>query len=132
MGMNSSQCQSAVADGAIGASCFVERDPNGTNLQRVIQGTANCRSLGIGPPYSVADGQELPYAYSGLEWLTMGGSGKAGDRIKSDSSGHGVVIGNGGSTPQNVGAFATEDFSSGDVILVQIENYTVQPGDYLS
>ena len=133
MGMNSDKLQSAIAHGAIGAFCFVERDPNGTSLLRVNQGTVNGRSIGIGPSYSTLDAGQIVYAYSGLEYLMIGSGGcKAGDRLKSDTNGNGVVVATGGSTIQNVGGYATQDANSGDVILVQIENYVESAADYLS
>jgi hypothetical protein len=133
MGMNSSQVQNAVANGAIGAFRFVERDPGSLTKQRVNQGTANGRVVGVGPSYATTTGTALPYAYSGLEWLIIGVGGcTAGDRLKSDSTGQGVAISTGGTTVQNVGALATADAVAGDIILVQVEIYTVAAGDYLS
>ena len=131
--MNSSQVLTAIANGAVGVSCFVERDPNGQHLLRVNQGTLNGRTIGIGPPYTTASGVSLMYAVSGFEYLTIGSGGcKAGDRLQSDANGNGITPPLGGTKIINVGGFATEDAISGDVILVQVENYTESPGDYLS
>lgn len=133
MGTNSSSRQTAIANGAIASFRFVERDPGSNLLQRVQQGTANGRVVGIAPSYATTTGVAIDYAYAGLDYLIIGSGGcVAGDRLKSDSTGQGVVVANSGSTPQNVGAFATCNASAGDTVLVQIELYTEATGDYLS
>lgn len=121
-----------IATTAIAAAVFVERDPNGGAKRRIQQGTANGRVIGIGPEYSAAALESVPYRVSGYSKLTMGGTVTAGDRLKSDANGKGVGLAVGGTVPQNIGALAVEDGVSGDVKDVQIEIYTEQPGDYLS
>lgn len=133
MSNNSNSRQTGIAVGAISAFAFVERDVAIGTDNQVKNATANGRTIGIGPNYATATGAAVDYAYSGLEWLQIGSGGcTIGDRLKSDATGFGVTVQNGGTVPQNVGALATKTANSGDRILCQIENYTEQPGDYLS
>lgn len=121
-----------IALAAIAAAVFVQRDAGGGTLRRLITGTANCRSVGVGPEYATAAGSSLPYQTNGYAKLTYGGTVVAGDRLKSDATGFGVVLAVGGTVPQNVGALAVVNGSANDVVDVQVEIYTEQPGDYLS
>lgn len=128
---------SGIANGTINAYRFVQADSGAlgqvSQSMLLAQGTANCRTIGIGPDYSTSNGQALPYSPTGYRsQLTLGATVNAGDRLKSDANGQGVPLANGGVTQQNVGAIALQSGNSGDIIYVMVETYDTTPGDYLS
>ena len=120
-----------IAGGNIPASHFVKPDL-GTDFS-VVVADANAKIQGISQvgsreapipsvttPYAAADGEQLRIHGDGeVCLLVLGGTVAAFDDLKSDASGHGVVI-TGGTTTQEIGAVALQAGVSGDHILVQV------------
>jgi len=131
---NNAQAINGVANGAISAFRFVRFDDGDSAAvaRSVKQAGANQRVVGVGPEYDVATGEGLHYYASGIAQVMLGGSVTQGDAVKSDANGKAVILAVGGVTPQHVAGIAKNTGVSGDIITVQIEIYTVQPGDYLS
>lgn len=59
--------------------------------------------------------------------LELGGSVSRGGRIKSDTDGKGVAIATTGTTIQQIGAYALETGTSGQLIRVMVLNYSERP-----
>ena len=69
--------------------------------------------------YAAQSGEPIQmYGPGAVCLLTLGGSVSAGNLLKSDNDGAGVVIG--GSGAEKVGAVALQDGTSGQKILVQV------------
>lgn len=101
----------------------------------LVEADANERCIGITrqdekfPPlndlvstnYHAQDGDEVRlYGLGDICLLQYGGTVTAGDYLKSDADGQGVVIAASGTTPQYVGAIALQGGASGERRLVQI------------
>ncbi len=129
---NNQQISQRKATGAIAASVIVSEDI--ANDGCAIQATANYgRVLGLSPVYSTATGAMIPITTAGVGQLTLGGTVAAGDYLKSDANGAGVVIATGGTAPQHVVGVAVRSGVSGDVIPVQVNPELMTAGqDYLS
>jgi hypothetical protein len=122
---------SYVSGGNISPSRFVKFDL-GTDFS-MIQATANATIWGISMEgsreapipsvstvYAAQDGETLQiYGETETCLLELGGTVAAGDKLKSDGDGKGVVI-TAGTTTQQVGAVALQSGASGEKILVQV------------
>lgn len=118
------------AGGNIYPARFVKRDTS--NDQTVLQCTANAQSCGItvdataaaptpgASGYAAVDGGQVRlYTPGEATYLELAGTVAAGDKLKSDSNGCGVVVGAyDKDTPQYVGAIAAQAGVSGDKIKV--------------
>ena len=114
------------ASGDINPSRFVSISGNST----VSQSTANEAIIGISPPGAkaapISGASTLAAEFTdsigitivgGRQLLMYGGTVVAGDRLKSDANGKGVAMATTG-IQQNVGAYAIEGGSSGDIRMV--------------
>lgn len=118
-----------VAGGNISPSRFVTQS---TTDWKVTQSGAGSKVLGVSQvgtnfapipevssPYAAIAGQQLSVFEDGEECLLeLGGSVTAGDELKSDASGKGVVLA--GSGAENIGALALQSGSSGELIKVRV------------
>jgi hypothetical protein len=120
------------ANGAISAFRIVCEDTSADG--KGIQATANRgRIIGIGPNYDVADGVMFQFSGAGTAQLLLGGSVTAGDWLKSDANGKGVLMALGGTTPQHCVGIAQRSGVSGDIIPVDVMPEDKAAGDdYLS
>lgn len=120
-----------VAGGNITASRFVKWDLGSDHS--VVQATANAKIIGVSQsgtreapipavttPYAAQDGEQLRvHGETEICLLTAGATVVAGDDLKSDSTGRGVVI-TAGTTTQEVGALALQGGAVNELILVQV------------
>ena len=113
-----------VASGAISPFLFVKQDATDDDISTA---GANAVVLGVGPDFLVAAAEVSLYNFAGVTQLQLGGTVTAGDRLKSDAAGKGVVIATTGTTIQNVGGVARRSGVSGDVIPVQVYIDSVRP-----
>jgi hypothetical protein len=125
-----------VATGNISPSRFVKVDATADNS--VVQADANATILGIAseagrePPlpsvstiYAAQSGDNIHvYGESEVCLLELGGTVAAGDFLKSDANGKGVVIATTGTTAQEIGAKALTAGASGEFIRVQVVRQT--------
>jgi len=121
------------ANGAITAFSIVCEDT--ANDGSAIIATANRgRILGVGPNYAVADTVMFQYTFAGVAQLAIGSGGcTAGDYLKSDANGHGVIIATGGTTPQHVVGVAMRSAAENDIIPIQVNPEVMTAGqDYIS
>jgi hypothetical protein len=130
---------SYIAKGDINSSRFVKSD--GTNDFAVVEGTANAEVRGIAmegsreapipsvtSPLAAKTGEGLLVYGNGQQCLLeLGGTVSAGDVLKSDSAGKGVVIATGGDTLQHIGAVALEGGVSAEKILVEVDIRSERP-----
>lgn len=120
-----------IAGGNIIPSRFVKWDLGSDNS--VVQATANTKIQGISqagsreapipgvtPVYAAADGEQLRiHGNNEVCLLTAGADVVAGDDLKSDSTGRGVVV-TAGTTTQEVGAQALSSGAVNNLIRVQV------------
>ena len=120
-----------IAGGNIIPSRFVKWDLGSDHS--VVQATANTKIQGVSqsgsreapipgvtPVYAAANGEQLRVHGDGeVCLLTAGATVAAGDDLKSDSTGRGVVV-TAGTTTQEIGAQALQSGAVNELILVQV------------
>lgn len=120
-----------IAGGTIRPSRFVSISAAYT----VIEGTANAEVIGISgvnsnkapipevtTNYHAESGEQVVLHGEGeVSALVLGGTVAAGDKLKSDGNGAGVVCASSGTTRQFYGARALQAGSSGETIEVMVE-----------
>jgi len=133
------QSPNYVAAGNISPFRFVKTYTSADNA--VVQADANARIVGVAQEagrsapipdvstnYAAVSGDPIHvYGLGEQPLLELGGTVAAGDLLKADSSGKGVVIATTGTTIQNVGARALSAGASGEKIRVQVINDSIRP-----